>query len=152
MYRKRYIPNETVLLKDDVVISRSDTLILTKWDVLHPRKDIDHGISAYYIDKGFKVSKVFDKNHQLVYWYCDIIDTEYQPSADTYIFHDLLIDIVVYPDGSVKVVDLDEVADLLDSGDITSQIASNALKKANDLLSIIYNGNFHTLQSVINEL
>ena len=33
-------------------------------------------MSCYYIKEGFKVSKFLDDNDNIVYWYCDIIETE----------------------------------------------------------------------------
>ena len=115
LYRRRYMPDETVELKDDLILYRDDNILVTKWNILKPRKDIDHGISVYYMKDGFKISKVFDANDKLVYWYCDIIETEYRPEENTYIFHDLLIDVLIYPDKHVEVVDLDEFADFTEN-------------------------------------
>ena len=58
LFRRRYIPDEIKELKDDIVLSVTDDMILTKWNVLKPRKDIARGVSAYFIDKGIKVSKL----------------------------------------------------------------------------------------------
>lgn len=150
LYRKRYIPNESVYLKDDQILAAENNLIITRWNTLKPRRDISHGYSAYFIDKGFKVSKMYNADNQLVYWYCDIISTQYTPETNTYVFQDLLADVLVYPDGSVKVVDLDEIADLLDKGVIDASVASHALRILNQLLQIIYQGEFETFQNVIN--
>ena len=60
LFRRRYIPDEIKELKDDIVLSADDKMILTKWNVLKPRKDIARGVSAYFLDKGIKVSKVYD--------------------------------------------------------------------------------------------
>ena len=40
LFRRRYIPDEIKELKDDIVLSADDKMILTKWNVLKPRKDI----------------------------------------------------------------------------------------------------------------
>lgn len=45
LYRKRFIPDETVELKDDLILLISKDLIITSWDVLKPRRDISRGIS-----------------------------------------------------------------------------------------------------------
>ena len=152
LYRKRYIPNESILLKDDNILLAEDTLIVTSWKTLKPRKDISFGYSAYFMDKGFKVSKMYNSNHELVYWYCDIIDTEYDQTTNTYVFQDLLADVLIYPDGSVKVVDLDEIADLLDKNVIDANIASKALRTLNNLLQLIYQGGFEDCQQIINQM
>lgn len=44
LYRRRYMPDETVELKDDLILYRDDNILVTKWNILKPRKDIDHGI------------------------------------------------------------------------------------------------------------
>ena len=88
----------------------------------------------------------------MVYWYCDIIDTEYNKEDNTYIFHDLLIDILLRPNGSIEVVDLDELGDLLDEGKITPNICSKALKTADNLLKLMYSNQFYLLQNIIEEL
>ncbi|MEG1459654.1 MAG: DUF402 domain-containing protein [Acetivibrio sp.] len=152
LYRRRYFPNELIHLKDDILLKQTDAIIVTKWDTLKPRTDICRGISAYFIKEGFKISKIYNHEGSLVYWYCDIIDTEYDSALNSYIFHDLLIDILIYPDGKVKVVDLDELGDLLLDNTIDAAFCSKALKTANALLDIIYNHHFKEFQKVIEEL
>ena len=59
-----------------------------------------------------------------MYWYCDIVDYDFQEDTNSLIVTDLLADVVVYPDGFTKVLDLDELAlaaerQLCDSSKIT---------------------------------
>ncbi len=152
LYRRRYVPNELIHLKDDIIIKQASGLIITKWDTLKPRADINRGISAYFMNDGYKISKVYNHQNELVYWYCDIIDTEFNEEDNAYIFHDLLIDILVRPDGSIQIVDLDELGDLLSEGKITPSISAKALKTADTLLKLMYNNRFDTLQNIIEEL
>ena len=152
LYRKRYIPNECILLKNDRILKVENNLILTCWNTLKPRKDISFGYSAYFIDKGFKVSKMYNEKKELVYWYCDIIDTQYDKKTNTYIFQDLLADVRIYPDNSVKVVDLDEIAILLENKTICSNTVCKTLHILNDLLQLIYNGQFQMFQKVIEDI
>ena len=150
LYRKRFIPDETVLLKDDVILSCSDTVIITSWKTLKPRKDIAGGISAYYRKDGYKISRIVNTEDRLVYWYCDIV--EEQPAKDdpsALFFVDLLIDIIVMPDGFVKVLDLDEAATALEQGMITQEMLLRAMASANRLLTLIYAGNFVPLTECI---
>ena len=142
LFRRRFIPEEIVELKDDKILSmdRNNNIIITKWNVLKPRNDIDHGISAYFINDGIKVSKIFNSDGNLVYWYCDIIETVHD--NNTYTFNDLLIDIIIHPDGKVEVVDMDEFADVMENGILTNNTIAKALRCANSLLKDIYSGNF----------
>lgn len=152
LFRKRYIPNEIVELKDDMILSIDDHLILTSWNVLKPRRDISRGVSAYFLDQGIKVSKVFDNAGQMVYWYCDIIETEYDAQANTYIFNDLLIDVLVYPDGQVEVIDMDEFADAMEQGILSMGTIAKAMRTADDLLHTIYNGHFTEYTHYIDDM
>ena len=152
LYRKRYFPKENIHLKDDIILKLTDDIIVTRWNTLKPRKDIAMGISAYFLKEGYKISKIYNANHELVYWYCDIIEAEHDSSNNIYTFHDLLVDILIYPDGRVQVVDLDELGDLLEDGTITPFICTKALRISNKLLTLIYHDRFQELTKIIEEL
>ena len=143
LYRRRFIPDELKLLADDKILLFTDDLIITSWNTLKPRSDFASGISAYYRKEGFKISCHYDADGIFTRWYCDII-TESQ-TADGLIFSDLLIDIVILPDHSVHVVDLDEAADALEQGLITADMLAGALRSTNNLLTYIRQGRFSEL-------
>jgi len=145
LYRKRFIPNETIYLKDDKILYQDNDVIITKWNVLRPKDAFDHGISCYYLKQGYKISKFLDEKDELVYFYCDIIDTEYNEAENSYIFSDLLADVIVLENGFVKVVDLAELADCLDNGIISEKNVKDALRRLDALLQIIYTNGFATL-------
>ncbi len=149
LYRKRLIPEECILLKDDVILYRDDRIIVTSWHSLKPRKDLHHGYSCYYLDKGIKVSKFYRPDNTLLYWYCDIVDYDYSPDTDTYVVTDLLADVIVYPDGFVKVVDLDELVAALESGLLSEGLLKKSLLRIDALLKIIYGNSFSALQEPI---
>lgn len=140
LYRKRYIPNELILLKDDIIYYVDNNIIKTKWNVLKPRKDFAKGISWYYINEGWKISRFMDKNGKLVYYYCDIIDVVYNEKENSCVVSDLLADVKIYPDGRVEVVDLEEIADALEKGIINVETAKKSLRQLDRLLKIIYSG------------
>lgn len=148
LYRKRYFPEEIIYLKDDIILYAEKNLIISKWKTLKPRNDIAGGISAYVIDKNIKISRIFDANQNFVHWYCDIITTTCQQES-TYIFTDLLIDIIIDPDGIVHVVDMDELGDYIKNGTIDPNTACLALHAANDLLLSITNGEFKQYQKLL---
>ena len=145
LYRKRFIPDEIVYLKDDVIEYMNDRIIVTSWKSLRPRSDFVRGRSCYFLNEGYKISRFIDKDGILVYTYCDIISTEYSEAADEYIFNDLLVDVVVYNDGSVKVLDLGEIPEALECGLFTVELAKLALSATDRLLSIIYSGKLSEL-------
>jgi protein associated with RNAse G/E len=147
LYRKRYFPDEIVYLKDDVILRYEENLIITKWKSLHPRPDVAGGVSAYVMDRNWKISKMFDDRKNLVHWYCDILTAE--KTEDKIIFTDLLIDVIVTPDGIIHVVDMDELGDYIKNGTIDPDTACIALHAANDLLNAIENGEFAQYQEMI---
>ena len=151
IYRKRLIPEECVLLKDDTVLYRDNQIIVTGWKSLKPRKDLHHGYSCYYLEEGFKVSRFCKEDGSMLYWYCDIVDYDYTADTDTYIVTDLLADVVIYPDGFVKVVDLDELVTAQESGLLNNDMLKKALLRLNHLLEIIYAGDFDKLQKPIEQ-
>ena len=152
LFRRRFIPDENIELKDDMILALEPNLIITSWNVLKPRRDISRGVSAYFIDKGIKVSKVFDNAGQMVYWYCDIIETHYDEKENIYTFNDLLIDVVVYPDGQVEVLDMDEFADAMEQGLLSVGTIAHAMRATDDLLHTIYAGEFEKYTHYIDDM
>lgn len=151
LYRKRIIPAELICLKDDEIVFSDENKIITKWHTLKPRADFARGCSCYFLKKGFKVSKFIDSQGVCLYYYCDIIETEYLAKEHSYIFHDLLVDIIVYPNGFVKVVDLAEIPEALDKNLLDVELAKKALKRTDNLLHIIYNAQFELLTKELGE-
>ena len=111
LFRRRFIPDEITPLSDDKVLKLEENLIITSWKTLNPRTDFASGMSAYFIDKGWKVSKFLDCEGNIKYWYCDIIDCIVDEASNSFTYEDLLFDVVVYPNGNVKVLDCDEAAE-----------------------------------------
>lgn len=140
--RKRYIPYETVDISGDELLHRDDKLLITKWDAIKPRDDFSGGISYTFLDEGFKIGRFYSAEGKFLYWYCDIIDVEYDEENDKYILVDLLVDIKLMPDGIVRVLDADELAQALEYGLVTGGQVCNALKKLDKVLKMIYSGKF----------
>ena len=149
LYRRRIIPDECILLKDDVILSCAEERIVTSWHALHPKKDLPHGGPCYFLKEGFKVSKFCRMDGSLLYWYCDIVDFDYHPSDNSLIVTDLLADVIIYPDGFVKVVDLDELVTALEDRSISLDTLKLSLLHLDRLLQIIYSGGFGKLQAFL---
>ena len=149
IYRKRMIPDECILLKDDVILEVTDDIIVTSWKTLKPRRDFHHGYSCYYLNLGYKISKFYREDNTLLYWYCDIVNYDYREEDHSLIVTDLLADVVIYPDGYIKVLDIDELAIALEKKLCSPEIVSQALRKLDGLLNIIYDDKFETLSTKI---
>lgn len=139
IYRKRLIPNECILLKGDRILYEDDTLLITKWNTLKPRSDFHHGHSCYYLKDGYKISRFYKEDGSLLYWYCDIITPEVENETNL-IVTDLLADVIIYPDGFVRVLDLDELCNAKAQGLITEEQFFLSVKQLGTLLDIIYSG------------
>ena len=112
LYRKRFIPNECIALKDDIILEYNDDILITKWTFLHDRcDDLSHGYSCCYLNRGFRISKFLKADGSLKCWYCDILTYEKDPEKNSLTIVDLLADVVIHPDGRVEVVDLDELSE-----------------------------------------
>ena len=140
--RKRYIPNEIVDISDDELLFRSDDLLITRWTAIKPRPDFYVGISFAFLDRGYKLGRFYDINGQFLYWYCDIIEVVYDASSDTYTMNDLLLDIKVFPDGRVILLDAEELAEAIEDRLITNDQVCMSLRTLDGLLKMIYSGNF----------
>ncbi len=149
LFRKRIIPAECILLKDDEIVWSDDEVLITKWKTINPKTEFDHGSSVYIYEKGIKISKFYKEDGSLLYWYIDIV--EYTPDHDKgeLTVTDLLADVVIYPSGRLKVVDLDELADALEKGLITQEQTSNCLRQLNNLLVTIQRDKFDTLSEYL---
>lgn len=145
LYRKRIIPQECILL-NDVIVFQSNDIIVTKWNALNPKIDLHHGCSCYYLKEGYKVSKFYRQDNTLLYWYCDIVDYEYQKDSNTLIVTDLLADVIIYPSAMVRVMDLDELAIALEKKLIDEATLRRSLQQLHNLLDIIYNDKFDHIQ------
>ncbi len=163
LFRKRFLPHELTWLKDDDILHFDDEKIVTCWKPLKPRDDFSAGKSTYYRKKGLKISRIYDKEGNFIHWYCDIVmeqgveglnclpGCEMKNHAEEFIenlsehngekiivYTDLLVDIIVNPDGLIEVADLDECVDMFRAGMITEEQLSFALHTAHDYLATLY--------------
>ena len=149
LYRRRFIPDETIALTKDNILKLEDNLLITSWKTLNPKQEFACGVSAFFLDKGWKVSKIMDCEGNLKYWYCYIIDCIIDDETNSFTYEDLLFDVVVSPTGSLKVLDCDEAAEAREKGLITEEQLLRGLRSMNELLYTIYHGRFDRLQAVI---
>lgn len=152
LYRKRLIPNECILLKDDVIRYRSDDLLITSWQTLNPKTAFSHGSSCYFFKEGFKVSKFYRPDGSLLYYYCDIVEFDVNVDENSLIVTDLLADVVIYPNGIHKVLDLDELADAYEQKLITTAQLTRSLRQLDSLLNIVQKEQFQTLLVKLEDL
>ncbi|MBQ9333173.1 MAG: DUF402 domain-containing protein [Lachnospiraceae bacterium] len=151
IYRKRLIPSECVLLDRDIIHQWDSDMIVTSWNTIRPKKELHHGKSVYYLKEGWKISRFKRADDSLMYTYCDIISIDRDDKEDALTVTDLLADVIIYPDGFVKVVDLDELAQAVREGLMTGEELNTCLITLNSLLSHIYKGELDQLTSPLDQ-
>lgn len=152
LYRNRLIPLESVRLDDDVIHSYTEEKIMTSWTTLHPRSNLAYGYSLYLPKHGWKISRFYDHQCQFKYWYCDIIESTFDAEHNTWYFTDLLVDVIIKPDGFVKILDLDELNTALDESLLTLPQLQKAIGQLHQLLQIVYSGGLDALTADFMEL
>lgn len=152
IYRKRYIPPEHILLKDDIIVEQGEDVVITKWNTLNPKTSFSHGCSCYFLKEGIKLSKMYRSDGSLRQWYCDVVSYSLDPDEGALIVTDLLADVIIRPETPMKVVDLDELAEALEKNLITKEQTVFCLRSLNNLLSLIYRDKFDRLQARLDRL
>lgn len=145
LYRRRLIPEECIPLRDDVILHCDEDVLVTAWKTIRPKAEMDHGFSCYYLKEGYKISKFYRTDNTLFCYYCDIISPAYEENTNKLIVTDLLADVIIYPDGTVKVVDLDELVTALNEGRLSADQLKDAILTLDRLLRIVYAGRLHEL-------
>lgn len=90
-------------------------VILASWTL--PKRDLgyiqfepgDHFVEYYYIDRWFNIFDIADENGERKGWYCNVAAPAII-ADDTVQQVDLLLDVWVYPDGRMLILDEDEFA------------------------------------------
>lgn len=152
LYRQRLIPAECILLKDDIIVYQDDEVLITKWNTINPKTQFSHGCSCYFFKEGIKVSKMYRADNSLLHWYCDIVDYSYDETEESLTVVDLLADVIISPEGRMKVVDLDELAEALERDLITKEQMTTCLRNLNHLLTLFYRDKFDRLQARLDSL
>jgi predicted RNA-binding protein associated with RNAse of E/G family len=142
MLRKRFEPLELVDISEDKLVYRDDELLVTHWNPIRPREDIKYGISFTFLKEGYKVSEIYGFDDAFKHWYCDIIDVEYDETNNAFTFVDLLLDVVISKDKCFEILDIDEVADLLEQKRITDREVILGMRRLSHLLEKIKKDEF----------
>ncbi len=150
LYRKRLIPDQNIALRDDEIVYVDDNILVTRWKTLKPKKDFDHGSSCYFLGSGIKLNKFYRPTGDLLYWYCDIVDYDFDREANKLTVTDLLADVIVHPDERLQVIDLDELSDAGRQHLITQSQLCNALDRLDFLLKCIYSFDFDEMKETLN--
>ncbi|MCS1352390.1 DUF402 domain-containing protein [Mechercharimyces sp. CAU 1602] len=92
-------------------------------------------LTYYFVKKGYTISKVFDRTGKFLYFYCDVMDMR-QTSRLRYVMVDLLLDLIIYPDGRYHVIDIDEFAVSIEKGQLKKRQQVHALKTLHKMIQL----------------
>lgn len=84
-------------------------------------------------DDHYAIATMINKRDEIELWYIDMIADYGFDSDDIPYFTDLYLDLVVYPDGAVKVDDMDELIEALEKKIITPHLYELALETSENL-------------------
>lgn len=79
------------------------------------------------------ITAMMNANNDILLWYIDMIAGQGIDAEGIPWFDDLYLDLVVYPDGTIKVDDMDELEEALLIKDITQEQFSLAISTSNKL-------------------
>ena len=104
-----------------------------------------HGEDIVVCEKGIKwvsvlpendwycITAMLNEQKEILLWYIDMIAEQGVDEDGVPYFYDLYLDLVVYPDGTILVDDMDELEDALAKGDITKEQFQLALDTSEGL-------------------
>ena len=79
------------------------------------------------------ITVMMDGDYNIKVTYIDMIDAQGMDEDGTPYFFDCYLDLVIYPDGNIKVDDRDELDAALSEGDITEEQYNRAVQTADKL-------------------
>lgn len=84
-------------------------------------------------DDWYCITAMMDEEGNILLWYIDMIANQGIDADGMPYFDDLYLDLVVYPDGTIVVDDMDELEDALSKRDITQEQYNLAIETSNRL-------------------
>ena len=88
-------------------------------------------ISILPQDDWYCITAMMDEEGNILLWYIDMIANQGIDADGMPYFDDLYLDLVVYPDGTIVVDDMDELEDALSKRDITQEQYNLAIETSN---------------------
>ncbi|SHF08488.1 Protein of unknown function [Seinonella peptonophila] len=92
-------------------------------------------LTYYFVRKGYTISKVFRRSGEFLYYYCDVMEMK-QVGRLRYVMVDLLFDLIVRPDHSYQLIDIDEFADALEKGVLKRRQQIHALRTLDHMIQL----------------
>ncbi|SFS86440.1 DUF402 domain-containing protein [Marininema halotolerans] len=98
-------------------------------------------LTWYFVKKGYTISKVFLKSGEFLYYYCDVMEMR-QVGRLRYVMVDLLLDLIVYPDGRYHLIDVDEFSHAIEKGQLKKRQQVHTLQTLDKMIRMQTNRTF----------
>lgn len=92
-------------------------------------------LTFYMVDKGYTLSKVFNKSGQFLYYYCDIMEMR-KIGKRRYVMIDLILDLIVHPNGHYELLDIDEFAIAVEKRELSRKKQVYALRVLHEMIQL----------------
>ncbi|WP_315107997.1 DUF402 domain-containing protein [Clostridium intestinale] len=79
-------------------------------------------------DGAYIITAMINMKNEIELWYIDIIASHGVDEDNIVYFYDLYLDLIVYPNGTIKIDDMDELVDAFEQNIITKNLYEFALK------------------------
>ncbi len=89
--------------------------------------------------ENYVITAMINDENIINLWYIDIIANQGYAEDDVAFFDDLYLDLIVRPNGDIKIDDMDELEEALIKKDITEELFYLALKTKEKLINVILN-------------
>lgn len=141
-YKMKLTSNKLEDISDDKVLFQNDEIMVTDFSPKSSSMGTSRVLSFCLFKNNWQISANFDQEGHFRYWYCDIVDYSVNRENNSLTITDLAADVAVFPDNYVSVMDLDELGELIDTESISKEMSVKALKSAQALLKLVYDGQF----------
>lgn len=84
-------------------------------------------------DGAYVITAMINMRNEIELWYIDMIASHGIDEDDIIYFYDLYLDLIVYPEGTIKVDDMDELIEAFEKNIITKDLYELALKTSESL-------------------
>ncbi|PIQ25588.1 hypothetical protein COW36_21330 [bacterium (Candidatus Blackallbacteria) CG17_big_fil_post_rev_8_21_14_2_50_48_46] len=127
--KQKLHPVREVNLSGDTWLHQDEHLCVSYWHLPRTESDqVAHTLTLTIFDEAIQIHSKHNAAGERLYWYCDLLEVKRDEGG--WHLTDLLLDVVVFPDGSTRMLDLGELAEALEEGGIHPQQAAQALRLA----------------------
>lgn len=155
LLKHKLLPQCTEDITEDEILFFNNDYLVTQWKAKSSNMNIASALSVVSVEHGIQISKKYDKDKKFCYWYCDIVKTKWTPESSCFEITDLLVDVVVFPDNELRMIDLDEFTQSKNNGLLNTSDFQWAQQSVLKLINQALLGDFppkHLFESILQNI